>query len=575
MWPHRPIPQAAMFGRAISAASAACFLHPVHLLAYMNLYNNCFFSTMDHATTVQQISERVADFHRRQQPFRIYHGSTNSTRPANHSASTTVSTAGLTRVLEIDVERCTAVVEPNVPMDDLVATTRQQGLVPLVVMEFPGITVGGGFSGTSGESSSFREGFFDHTVNWVEMVLADGQVVKAFNDRILSNDHVQEKRSDLFWGAASSFGTMGVVTLLEVRLKKADPLVELKYYVSSDMKDALRIFQQASADPQTEYLDGIVYAHNKIVVCAGRQVENISATNSTVQRFTRRADKWFYLHVEKIAKSFSSSQNNISTPAAVDYIPLTDYLFRYDRGGFWVARYAYSYFLTPFNFITRWILDRFMHTRVMYHALHVSGLSRFYIIQDIGVPVSTAAEFLDWLDRPENFGEYPLWLCPLPPGSAGGLEGQAVKDFDNEDADRTTLMNFGIWGPSNAKGQDDFMRKNRQIEHKVHSLGGKKWLYAHTYYTESEFWDIYNKDRYDSLREKYHAQHLPTLYDKVRVRESDLPGAHRGNFESGWKGMVKRALWDVWPFSGLYGVYKAWRGGDYLLQKEASSKKIE
>jgi FAD/FMN-containing dehydrogenase len=36
-------------------------------------------------------------------------------------------------------------------------------------------------SGTSGESSSFREGFFDHTVNWIEMVLADGQVVKAYN----------------------------------------------------------------------------------------------------------------------------------------------------------------------------------------------------------------------------------------------------------------------------------------------------------------------------------------------------------------------------------------------------------
>lgn len=527
---------------------------------------------MDHPTAVQEISARVADFHRRQQPFRIYHGSTNSTRPANHFASTTVSTAALTRVLEIDEDRCTAIVEPNVGMDALVAATQEKGLVPLVVMEFPGITVGGGFSGTSGESSSFREGFFDHTINWIEIVLADGQVVKAYNDRIENatenEPQVQDKRSDLFWGAASSFGTMGVVTLLEVRLKKANPLVELNYYVSSEMTDALQVFQQAAADPETEYLDGIVYSRNKIVVCAGRQVKEKPRINP-LQQFTRPQDNWFYLHVEKIAKQPSNRQDT-STPDVIDYIPLQDYLFRYDRGGFWVGRYAYRYFLTPFNFITRWLLDNFMHTRVMYHALHISGLAREYVIQDVGVPISTAAEFLNWLDLPENFGQYPLWLCPLPPGSAGGLEGHS-----SIDRARSTLMNFGIWGPSTATGKSAFIGQNRRIEHKVHALGGKKWLYAHAYYTESEFWDIYNKDRYDSLRTKYHAQHLPTLFDKVRVRESDLPGAHRGEFESGWKGMVKRALWEVWPFSGLYGVYKAWRGGDYLLQKESSRQKVD
>lgn len=529
---------------------------------------------MTHSEAVQEISARAADFYRRQQPFRIYHGATNSTRPSNHSASTTVSTADLTHVLQINADSCTALVEPNVPMDALVNATRTLGLVPLVVMEFPGITVGGGFSGTSGESSSFRQGFFDHTVNWIEMVLADGQVVKAFNDRVELEEDIEDKRSDLFWGAASSFGTLGVVTLLEVRLKKAEPLIELKYYVSSNMKDALRDFQVARADPETEYLDGIVYSKNKIVVCAGRQVSK--SPNPTVHRFTRRQDDWFYLHVERTTKSLTK-QAGSHTPDAVDYIPLTDYLFRYDRGGFWVARYAFRYFFVPFISLSRRLLNRFMYTRVMYHALHVSGLARQYVIQDVGVPVSIASEFLDWLDHPENFGQYPLWLCPLPPGSAGGLEGQTMNrnKTDDSNTESTSLMNFGIWGPSTTTGQAEFVAQNRRLEQKVHSLGGKKWLYAHTYYTEAEFWKIYNKQDYDVLRGKYHAQHLPTLYDKVRVRESDLPGAHRGEFESGWKGMVKRALWDVWPFSGLYGVYKAWRGGDYLLQKEIPEKKAD
>lgn len=69
-------------------------------------------------------------------------------------------------------------IEPNVSMDRLVEETLQYGLILPVVIEFPGITVGGGYSGTSGESSSFKHGFFDKTINYVEMVLANGDVVK-------------------------------------------------------------------------------------------------------------------------------------------------------------------------------------------------------------------------------------------------------------------------------------------------------------------------------------------------------------------------------------------------------------
>ena len=413
-------------------------------------------------------------------------------------------------------------------MDALVAATKAHGLAPLVVPEFPGITAGGAFSGTSGESSSFREGFFDHTVNWVEMVLANGEVVKAYNDRVegVEGVEVDEKRADLFWGAASSCGTLGVVTLLEIRLKKAKPIVELTYYVRLDMTQAVRIFQEISADPLTEFLDGIVYSRNKIVICAGRQVEH--RPNLKVQRFTRREDDWFYLHVDRITAGVSCPGDS-HEPHAVDYIPLTDYLFRFDRGGFWVARYAFHYFCVPFLFVTRWLLNRFMYARVMYHALHVSGLGRQYVIQDVCVPISAAAEFLEWLESPEIFGRYPLWLCPLPPGSACGLEGQSA---DDEEADvdiqkitlKTTLLNFGIWGPGATTDSAGFVAQNRQLERKVQSLGGKKWLYAHAYYTENEFWAIYNKPRYDALRKKYHGQHLPTLYDKLRVRPEDLAG---------------------------------------------------
>lgn len=110
-----------------------------------------------------------------------------------------VDTSDLSRVLEVDWEAKTALVEPNVPMDRLVEATLPK-LVPPVVMEFPGITVGGGFAGTAGESSSFRHGFFDRTVNWIEIVLANVEIVTAS----------RKERPDLFHGAAGTRNTRGV-----------------------------------------------------------------------------------------------------------------------------------------------------------------------------------------------------------------------------------------------------------------------------------------------------------------------------------------------------------------------------
>jgi Delta24-sterol reductase len=94
-----------------------------------------------------------------------------------------------------------------------------------------------------------------------------------------------------------------------------------------------------------------------------------------------------------------------------EYVPLVDYLFRYDRSAFWVGRYAFKYFITPFNRITRFLLDPFMHTRIMYRALHASGLSRQYILQDVAIPYDRAPEFHQWLHQ--NLGLYPICLCPL------------------------------------------------------------------------------------------------------------------------------------------------------------------
>ena len=165
-------------------------------------------------------------------------------------------------------------------MDELVETTLRYGLVPPVVMEFPGITVGGGFADQAGESSSFRHGLFDRTVTWLEIVLANSEVVTAS----------KENKADLFYGAAASFGTLGITTLLEIQLIEAKPYVELKYLPIASVREAVDIFEDLTQDTTLEYVDAFMFSVSNGVICSGRLTNTVS---SRLQRSTRPADTWF------------------------------------------------------------------------------------------------------------------------------------------------------------------------------------------------------------------------------------------------------------------------------------------
>ncbi|KAL1894261.1 hypothetical protein Sste5346_006048 [Sporothrix stenoceras] len=516
-----------------------------------------------HDETVRLITARVKQFAARKQPFRIYHGSTNSTRRSQRRPDNTVDTSALNRVLKVDKSCKTAMVEPNVPMDALVAATVAHGLVPLVVMEFPGITAGGGFSGTSGESSSFRHGPFDATVNWIEIVLASGAVVRA--------SRTTDENTDLFWGAASAFGTLGVVTLLEVQLQDAQPYMRLTYTLQDTVQGSRQQLEEEIERVDVDYIDAIMFSKKATVVCSGQFAADVPP-GGTITRFTRTRDPWFYVHVRRMLKRLISAPNAVTDAVTVtEYVPLVDYLFRYDRGGFWVALYSFRYFLVPFNRLTRFVLDPFMHTRTMYRALHQSGLADFYMVQDVGVPYDKMEEFVDWLETTLNI--YPLWLCPLllarnSPNAEHGLHsGFARLDGSTPEG---RLMNFGVWGPlpSGQSDKEAFVRANRLLEHKVQELGGKKWLYAHAYYTEEEFWAHYDRASYDRVRAKYGAEWLPTVYDKVKVVEKT--NANAGGLVT-W---LLSLFWAIWPMRGLYGVLMAILGGNYLMGRSVTNQKV-
>ncbi|KAI0133632.1 hypothetical protein BJ170DRAFT_170366 [Xylariales sp. AK1849] len=504
-----------------------------------------------HAAAVRLIASTIRSYFERSLPYRISHGSTNSTRPAHVKKSARlVDISALNNVLKIDKAKRTALVEPNVPMDALVAATLPHGLVPPVVMEFPGITAGGGFAGTAGESSSFRWGYFDETVKSVEMVLPDGQVVTATPEK-------GSKYADLFRGAAASVGTLGVTTLLELHLIEAKRFVRTTYRRTGSVAEAVRVVKEECAKEENDYVDGILFSKDHGVVISGTMTDEGPSERESVKTFSGPWDPWFYLHVQDLTQGLVSSIATSGKDAKgtiSEYIPLAEYLFRYDRGGFWVGAAAFDYFRpVPFTRFFRWFLDDFLHTRMLYRALHASSESAKFFVQDLALPYDTAEQFVDYTTDSLNI--WPLWLCPLktPQGPTfhphlRGKEGVGE------------MLNVGVWGwgPSN---REAFVRANRDLEAKVNELGGMKWLYAHTYYSDSEFWDMYgNKEWYEALRTRFQATSLPNVYDKVKVK--DAPA------ETGWKAWVK----SVWPLGGLIGIVRSIQSGDYMLHRSATWK---
>lgn len=445
-----------------------------------------------HAARVATVSAQMRGFWERKQKVRIYHGSTNSTRPFNLKAGEVVDVSSLTHVLELNLAEGWITVEANVPMDVLVRAAGKRGYAPLVVPEFPGITVAGAIQGGAGESSSFRWGGFHETCLEYEMVLATGEVVTAS----------PTENKDLYWGTACSYGTLGIITMAKLKLRNAEPYVRLTYYPTGTAQETIAEVRRW-ARKEVDFVDSIQCTPSTGVVMVGRYGKKASLPTA---RFLRARDEWFYLHAQAQASRKQPYE---------ELIPLKDYFFRYDRGAFWTGTYVFERLGLPFTRLARMALTPWFRTRTLYKLLHAVQGSQLALVQDICFPEENFNEFITYLDK--KFAIYPLWFCPLKVNK----EGQDKLSPTRLQADMA--INVGVWGKF-AVSHAEFIRGNQEVEGETHRLGGRKVLYAHAYYSEEDFWKIYDKGWYAKLRERYQAVEVfPSIYEKVIVRERLQP----------------------------------------------------
>ena len=445
-----------------------------------------------HEKRVARLAKQLKSADTSRRKVKIFHGSTNSTRVPDTTGHTVLDTSGLSHIIEINEKERYVLVEPSVELDILVAATLPYGLVPPIVMEFPGISVGGGIQGGAAESSSFKYGVFHETTLEYEMLLGNGEVVRTS----------RKQRPDLFWGTAGSYGSVGIITLVKLRLVSAEPYVKLTYDRVNSSTQALQRIDEAVHNDSINFIDGILFSEDKGVVMTGAFA---SSADGPIARFTRRHDDWFYTHAGKVCARHERYE---------EYIPITDYLFRYDRGAFWVGRFGFKYLKLPFNRLTRAWLDPVMHTRYLYKVLHKTDVSQRYFVQDIVMPKDKIPSFLTYIEK--KLSIWPLWLLPMhasrEPMDNFGLAYAGTKS--------EYIMDVGIWGEIGTKSFEAFKQINREVEDELLSFSARKILYAHSYYPRQTFWKIYDRASYEKLRKKYHAEGVfDDIYDKVTVTE--------------------------------------------------------
>ncbi len=445
----------------------------------------------DHDRRVAQIAAQLADLSSRGTPAHVAKGGLHHVVPLpgdTRFGGAEVDASALTHILAIDPVAGVAVVEPGVSFETLVRATLPHGLIPTVVPELRGISIGGAVAGCSIESMSFRYGGFHDSCLSYEVVTGRGEVLEVSPD----------ERSDLFHHLHGSYGTLGVLTAVTCRLVPAKPFVEVTYqHLHSFDRFEERLAEVCRVDDETgtsvegwDLVDGIIHAPDHLVLCLGRFVERAHRPPSDYSGVDI-----YYRSTEHLAS---------------DLLRTEDYCFRYDTECHWLTRTVPPLEWRPVRrLFGRWFLGS---TNLITWSNRLGTVlgrikRRPEVVCDVFIPASRFGAFWAWYQQAFDF--WPLWVVPYRPAEVYPWIGPGVR----ERLDDELFIDLAVYGaPNNAKDRD----LSAELEEQVWELGGLKTLIGRNHHDHDRFWQTYDRPAYESAKKQLDPDGVfPDLYDKL------------------------------------------------------------
>jgi len=385
---------------------------------------------------------------------------------------------GFDHVLNIDPWRMTAEVEGMTTYKTLVDETLRYGLLPAVVPQLKTITLGGAVSGLGIESYSFKYGLVHETVESMEILTGTGDIVTCSASR----------NPLLFLGFPNSYGTLGYALRLNILLVPTQPHVHLTHTRFATLESFFARLAQLCGQASDDFLNATIFARDEMYI-----------TQALFCCDPPRVSDYTYMDI--YYRSLQRKQD--------DWLTSKDYIWRWDTDWFWCSKH-FGVQNPVIRRFARPALNSRTYQRVMRLSQRLMPASRGYesVIQDVDVPIARAPEFCDFLFR--EIGISPVWICP----------------FKNSDRSYSLCplmpsqlyVNFGFWDMVRTTRENGHY--NRMIERKIAELGGAKGLYSSSYYDRETFWSIYDKVRYDRLKQTYDPDSVfPDLYEKCVERK--------------------------------------------------------
>ncbi|CAL5020372.1 unnamed protein product [Urochloa decumbens] len=415
-----------------------------------------------------------------------------------------VDLSAFNNILEIDTEKMVAKVEPLVSMGQMTKVTCPMNLSLAVAPEFDDLTVGGLINSYGISGSSHIYGLFSDTVVAMEVVLADGRVVRATKD----NEH-----SDLFYAMPWSQGTIGFLVSAEIKLIPIKEYMRLTY---TPVRGTLKEIAQAYADsfvPKDgdsakvpDFVEGMVYSSSEGVMMTGVYAteEEAKKKGNKINRVGWWFKPWFYQYAETALKRGEF----------VEYIPTREYYHRHTRSLYWEAK-----LIIPFGdqFWFRFLLGWLMPPKISLLKITQGEAIRNYyhdnhVIQDVLVPLHKVSNVLEFAHR--ELEVYPVWLCPhrlykLPVKTMvhpeAGFE-QHGRQGDTSYAQMFTDVGF-YYAPGAALRGEEFNGAEavHKLEQWLIANHGYQAQYAVSELSEKEFWRMFDGSHYEHCRRKYNA----------------------------------------------------------------------
>ncbi|RJL31784.1 FAD-binding oxidoreductase [Bailinhaonella thermotolerans] len=423
------------------------------------------------------------------EPVRLAKPTSNLFRPRDPRRGAGLDVSGFDRVLSVDPAARVAEVQGMVTYEDLVDATLPHGVVPPVVLDFRTITVGGSVAGLGAESSSFRAGLPHDPVLELEVLTGDGRVVTASRD----NEHAA-----LFHGFPHSFGSLGYALRVRLRLDPARPYVRLRHLRLGSAAEWTEVMSRVAAEGAFEstpvdYLDGVAFSPSELYLTLG----TLADVAPRVSDYTR--SRAYYRSIRERPE---------------DFLTLRDYLWRWDTDMFWAARYfglerplirrAWPRRLRRSDVYRRLLFfDR--RLGLTDRANRLRGRRFEWVIQDADVPAEAVPDFLEFFDR--EIGIRPVWLCPM-------LTRTPMTIYPMDPG--RLYVSAGFWWKVELRPGQEPGHHDRLIERRITELGGLKPLYSTAYYSEEEFWRLYNGEGFRELKAAYDpGGRLPSTFDKT------------------------------------------------------------